>query len=180
MKALSIQQPWADLIFSAGKDYENRSWGTDYRGPLLIHAGKTWHPDSWTAPLANGRPGRWIERYERASGGRSFGVDVAVPRGALIGWVQLVGCGVAEEAGPNSLWAEPYSVNWYLQQVEGFEVPIPWRGRRGLFEVALEDLREPEPGAGQLFGERVLPAGVGQLIELLTRELRDELTRRPA
>jgi len=40
VKALSIQQPWAWLIVNALKDIENRDWTTDYRGILLIHAGK--------------------------------------------------------------------------------------------------------------------------------------------
>lgn len=41
MKALSIQQPWAWLIVSRHKPIENRSWATSYRGPLYIHAGKS-------------------------------------------------------------------------------------------------------------------------------------------
>jgi len=40
MKALSIQQPWAWLIVQGIKDIENRDWYTNYRGFLLIHAGK--------------------------------------------------------------------------------------------------------------------------------------------
>lgn len=38
MKALSIHQPWAWLIVNGYKDIENRSWRTNYRGPVLIHA----------------------------------------------------------------------------------------------------------------------------------------------
>lgn len=38
MKALSIRPPWADLILSGQKDIENRTWRTNYRGPLLIHS----------------------------------------------------------------------------------------------------------------------------------------------
>ena len=38
MKALTIKQPWAYAILRLGKDVENRSWRTHYRGPLLIHA----------------------------------------------------------------------------------------------------------------------------------------------
>lgn len=38
--ALSIRQPWAWLIMHAGKDIENRSWPTRYRGRVLIHASK--------------------------------------------------------------------------------------------------------------------------------------------
>jgi len=40
MKALSIRQPWAWLIVHGGKDIENRTWATKYRGPVLIHAAK--------------------------------------------------------------------------------------------------------------------------------------------
>lgn len=42
MKALSILQPWAWLIVHGYKPVENRRWRTNYRGPLLIHAGKKW------------------------------------------------------------------------------------------------------------------------------------------
>lgn len=37
-RCLSIQQPWAWLITSGGKDIENRTWRTAYRGMFLIHA----------------------------------------------------------------------------------------------------------------------------------------------
>lgn len=40
MKALTISQPYASLIASGEKWVENRSWFTNYRGPLAIHAGK--------------------------------------------------------------------------------------------------------------------------------------------
>ena len=38
--ALSIRQPWAWLIANGYKDYENRTWGTYFRGPFYIHAAK--------------------------------------------------------------------------------------------------------------------------------------------
>lgn len=40
MKALTIRQPWASLIAHGVKTIETRSWSTEYRGPLAIHAGK--------------------------------------------------------------------------------------------------------------------------------------------
>jgi hypothetical protein len=36
MKALSIKQPWANMIASGEKTIETRTWATDYRGDLLI------------------------------------------------------------------------------------------------------------------------------------------------
>ena len=41
MKAISIQQPFATLIAEGLKKYEFRTWKTDYRGELLIHASKS-------------------------------------------------------------------------------------------------------------------------------------------
>lgn len=39
MKALTIKQPWAELIACGDKRVENRGWKTNYRGPIAIHAG---------------------------------------------------------------------------------------------------------------------------------------------
>jgi hypothetical protein len=38
IKALTIRQPWAELILRGSKPYELRTWKTKYRGPLVIHA----------------------------------------------------------------------------------------------------------------------------------------------
>ena len=40
MKALTLWQPWATLIALGLKCYETRSWSTNYRGALMIHAAK--------------------------------------------------------------------------------------------------------------------------------------------
>lgn len=61
MKALSIRQPWAWCIIYAGKDIENRTWATQYRGPVLIHAAKTWN-----------RQSEWDAEYIQ----ETFGLDV--------------------------------------------------------------------------------------------------------
>ena len=39
MKAITIKQPWATLISEGIKEYEFRTWNTNYRGKILIHAG---------------------------------------------------------------------------------------------------------------------------------------------
>ena len=39
MKVLTLKQPWATLIAEGLKEYEFRSWKTNYRGKVLIHAG---------------------------------------------------------------------------------------------------------------------------------------------
>lgn len=51
MKALSIRQPWAWLIVHGGKDIENRSWHTKYRGRFLVHAAKGMTSNEFTQAL---------------------------------------------------------------------------------------------------------------------------------
>ncbi len=41
MKVLSIKEPYATLIFNGNKHIETRSWKTNYRGELFIHASGT-------------------------------------------------------------------------------------------------------------------------------------------
>jgi ASCH domain len=38
IRALTIRQPFPELILRRRKPYEIRSWTTNYRGPLLIHS----------------------------------------------------------------------------------------------------------------------------------------------
>lgn len=40
MKILSLWEPWASLMAIGAKKIETRSWSTDYRGWLAIHAAK--------------------------------------------------------------------------------------------------------------------------------------------
>src|SRR3989344_6676818 len=44
MKALSLKQPWAELILQGRKKIEIRAWNTKFRGEFLIHASK--NPDA--------------------------------------------------------------------------------------------------------------------------------------
>lgn len=57
MKALTIRQPWASLIALGVKTIETRSWRTNYRGPIAIHAGiaKPKLTESW--PFQHGEIG---------------------------------------------------------------------------------------------------------------------------
>ncbi|MAG27179.1 ACP synthase [Candidatus Pacearchaeota archaeon] len=40
MKALSLKQPYAELVVSGRKKVELRKWNTKFRGEFLIHASK--------------------------------------------------------------------------------------------------------------------------------------------
>ena len=39
LKVLTLKQPWASLVAEGIKKYEFRTWKTNYRGKILIHAG---------------------------------------------------------------------------------------------------------------------------------------------
>lgn len=38
MKTITVKQPWASLIVEGIKDIENRTWKTNFRGRVLVHA----------------------------------------------------------------------------------------------------------------------------------------------
>ncbi len=40
MKALSLKQPWAELVLQGKKKIEIRKWNTNFRGEFLLHASK--------------------------------------------------------------------------------------------------------------------------------------------
>ncbi len=49
IKALSLRQPYAELVVIGKKSIELRTWSTKYRGEFLIHAAKTVHHKAETA-----------------------------------------------------------------------------------------------------------------------------------
>lgn len=86
--ALSVRQPWAWYILHAGKDIENRSWGTRMRGPIALHASSgltraefadcletTVHAISERRPFP---PGSTLPAIEE------------LPRGGIVGVVEIV------------------------------------------------------------------------------------------
>lgn len=44
--ALSVRQPWAELILSSRKSIEIRTWTTEYRGVLWLHTGQKRDPEA--------------------------------------------------------------------------------------------------------------------------------------
>jgi len=110
MKALTVKQPWASLIIEGikidedilFKNIENRTWRTNYRGRVMIHAAAA----SWTwrkfikylydiIPLLYTvfpETRLWLE---------------SLPAGKIIGSVEMVDCVINHP----SIWAE--KSNWY-------------------------------------------------------------------
>ena len=124
-KCLTIRQPWAGLILIGTKDVENRTWGTDYHGPLLIHAGRKWGA---------------FERQVLDSFERQYPEHAGHPllnvRGCILGQVTLMNCRYWECAhGAVSRWHEQDMIGWYLKDPVVFERAIKYRGQLGLFNI---------------------------------------------
>jgi hypothetical protein len=135
MKCLSVRQPWANAIFVSGKDVENRSRHTDYRGPLLIHASKTIDREASSSP--------WAGRARALGCTSNQGRFVT---GAIIGIVDLTD--VVDESP--SFWAQPDCWHWLLANRRLLAEPIACAGKPGIFEVeiplgAMKKAQTPNP-----------------------------------
>lgn len=62
VKVLSVKNPYAYSIIHGGKDVENRTWNTDYRGRLYIHASGEDRP----MPALPDNPVEWIKKNKQA------------------------------------------------------------------------------------------------------------------
>jgi hypothetical protein len=118
IKTLTIQQPWAHLIIDGNKTIENRSWKTDYRGPLLIHAGRKLDRDADI--LAR------------------FGITLdtsSLVYGAAIGVVDLIDI---VEQHPSPYFVGPFGL--VLANPRAC-IPVPMNGKLGLFTSTVRLLR---------------------------------------
>ncbi len=88
MKALTLWQPWASLIALGVKTIETRSWSTDYRGPLAIHAAKRRAKFEDMKHLVGGQLDAWGAWFE--AGLVSDGETDNMPYGAVIATCELV------------------------------------------------------------------------------------------
>ena len=161
MKVISLWQPWASAIALGSKRIETRSWSTNYRGPLAIHAAKRWtreedeliHFYYWMGAMGlpygvQGRQEKWD----------------SLPKGAIVATCNLVDCRPTgsfrlEEiektiycpADPRSeeySWTERLMGNfelgrfgWVLDDIKPVPEPIPFKGAQGFFDVPDELLR---------------------------------------
>lgn len=123
MRCISVWQPWAWLIVNGHKDIENRSWSLAYRGPLVIHAGKT-----------HGQAQLDDEMHIQ----HKF-PHIKMPPlrdmhfGAIVGIVEVVDC-VQSSASP---WFNGPQV---LQRARRIQ-PVKVIGRQGLFAISSDLVR---------------------------------------
>ena len=148
MKALSFQQPWAELILQGRKTLDLRTFNTHFRGEFAIHASQE------------------VRREECAH----FGLDpAALPTGVIVGVVRLVDAGPLSEAEYEAArdrhlragdW-KPEFFGWTLADPRRLPEPIPARGRMGWFSAPDELLADPSPNSA-LTPQPPLPQGEGE------------------
>lgn len=144
MKAITICQPYAHLIMLPETDprhkrVENRTWPTNYRGPLAIHAGKS---------------RAWLDPGESETGeGRHNNYGILVSRmvfGCILGTCELLDCIRYDDLGLGNRtsaqlhakypWLADHqhaSGPWcfVLGRVKRLEKPVPFRGAQGFYEI---------------------------------------------
>lgn len=145
MKCISLWQPWATLVAIGAKKIETRSWPIRHRGPLAIHAAK-----KWTLEL---RALICLEPFRGVLARAGFDPDEIedrLPLGQIVGVVDVVDCrstnellGCVDGTVSPLLTAQErefgdYShgrYGWILENPRLLDVPIPFAGRQGLFEL---------------------------------------------
>lgn len=127
MKVLSIKEPYATLIMHKKKTIETRSWKTNYRGELYIHASKS----------------NVAKEYLEKEGLNELIKDVSMNYGCIICKCHLVDCIYMTEEyiekmkkeDPQEYVCGAYSVGryaWILENIEVIE-PIEAKGKLGIW-----------------------------------------------
>jgi hypothetical protein len=135
MKALSIQQPWAQYIAAGIKDIENRSWALKtFPQRVLIHTGKKKQFES-----TDNLPMLYQLIIENAENIGIVPLIDDMPTGAIIGVVDIVDCNVEDDS---SVWSnfsdDPAHPIYNLKLVNAklFKEPIlNVKGKQGIFDV---------------------------------------------
>lgn len=126
MKVLSIKEPFATLIKNGTKCIETRSWKTNYRGELYIHASMT-HMDKYN------------DRVEL----KQIIKNLEFSYGYIICKCKLVDCVYMDEDFIKKIRNNhieyicgEYSVGryaWILSDVEILDIPIKVKGKLGIW-----------------------------------------------
>jgi hypothetical protein len=135
MKALTVMQPWAQLLIQGATRYETRSWKTKHRGPLLIHAALTFSDAA--------REMCKMEPFRRLLAEGGIKDPSNLPRRAILGKITMEDCLDMDEAlfnhpDPHELELRGYRRGhwaWKVSAPRQLENSIPYRGALGVFEV---------------------------------------------
>ena len=160
MKALTLYEPWASLVWTGWKEVETRKWYTNYRGPLAIHAGVTTDKVEQSrisfilASRGVALPDFRREPRPDANGHWNIAnIDCEPDKGYVVATCTLAGCIPTTFAEQSSLKLRPafapkhgweteklfgnYEVGrwaWILRDVRPVTPPIAARGRQKLWD----------------------------------------------
>lgn len=129
IKVISLHQPWASLMALGAKRFETRSWGTKFRGQVVIHATKQLYVDFRDAAFMKAMHEAGIDDVNK------------LPLGCALAVAELVNCWKAETVYPHISDSERLFGNyadgriaWEFNNVRRFEKPVPVRGQQYLWE----------------------------------------------
>ncbi len=132
MKALSLTQPWAELVVLGEKQWETRSWRTSFRGRIAIHAAKKF--PAWAIELA-------ISNRYFVDAIKNY-PPIKMPLGVIVGSVEIIAMqstdAMLDVLGHKEIAFGDYHAErwaWQLSDPIMLDEPIPCRGALGLWEV---------------------------------------------
>lgn len=135
MHVITIKEPWLWLILSKGKDVENRTWSTNYRGKLYLHASKTFDYNAlnklWI--MNNLLCKEVVDFFEVVYNQKDNTAKVGnfSSFGKILGSVELVDC----VKGYSSPWAEKNMFHWVLENPETIDEEIKCNGKLGVWTL---------------------------------------------
>lgn len=136
MKALSIKQPWANLIVTGKKTIETRTRNTKYRGPLLIVSSKIPDFNALNArkPLQVGQLKLFTSDHITSNDLSAGLCGYALAIADLVDSRPMVPAD--QEAACCPIYPKAHS--WVLENVRPLKVPFTVKGQLGIYEVSDE------------------------------------------
>jgi activating signal cointegrator 1 len=114
MKCLTVKQPFASLIVNGYKEYEFRTWKTNYRGKIGIHAG--------------------MSTDKRINKFKDYNLEYV--NGAIIGEAEIVDCILVDDKLKKELLNKNYLVYensfgyaFVLKNIIKYDKPIYTKGK---------------------------------------------------
>ena len=159
MKAITLIQPWATLVAIGEKKIETRSWTTDYRGPLAIHAAKGMPAAARDAASSEPiysvlRKAQYTTRIELKTHKLFYEEQRWLPSGMIVATCELVKCIPIDSIPGTWTYREWGSIRippdepelsfgdyrpgryaWIFRDVQMLEIPISAKGALGLWNL---------------------------------------------
>ena len=124
MKALSLKQPWAELVVSGRKTIEIRKWNTHFRGEFLVHASLNTNKES-----------------EKEFGFSNLPIGCIVGKATLVDVKKYHTRAEFEKDSEQHFakgWFDPKAHGFILKNAERLE-PKPLKGKLNFFETEWEE-----------------------------------------